>query len=295
MDRPFIEAAGLGSLVRAHTVSLVAPFRRRQTLSSASVKDDLGRIEEFLRWAWDSSSTRIEASEFGTALFNDRFPSYWDGTLLRVERPDGASAAELIAEADRLFSGFGHREIVVFDDVEGARFAPAFRQAGWEVDRLVFMAARRAADRGSAMAVDEADFAEVAPLLVETNLHGHGGMTPAAAEANAAVRQMLVDIVGVRFFVARLDGVPAGVSELLAHEGVAEIDNVNTLERYRGRGIASALVDRAVREGRDGGADLVFLIADDADWPKQLYAKLGFDPVGWYWQFTRPPAGESYR
>jgi hypothetical protein len=54
-------------------------------------------------------------------------------------------------------------------------------------------------------------------------------------------------------------------------------------------------VGRAAQEGRDGGADLVFLIADDADWPKQLYAKLGFDPLGRYWQFTRPPAGESYR
>jgi GNAT superfamily N-acetyltransferase len=227
------------------------------------VTDDLGRIEAFLRWAWETSSTRIEASGFGTALFNDRFPSYWDGTLLRVERSSGTGtgAAELIAEADRMFSGFMHREIVVFDDAAGGRLAPAFRPAGWEVDRLVFMAARRAADRASTMTVDKVDFDDVAPLLVETNLHGHGGMTAAAAESNAAVREMLVDII----------------------------------ERFRGRGIARALVGRAVREGRDAGAELVFLIADDVDWPKQLYAKLGFDPVGRYWQFTRPPAGESYR
>jgi GNAT superfamily N-acetyltransferase len=259
------------------------------------VTDDLERIEAFLRWGWEVSSTRIEASEFGTAVFNDRFPSYWDGNLLLVDGPTEAGAGPLIAETDRLFPGFAHREIAVFDDVGGARLAPAFRRAGWEVDRLVFMASRREADRESSMGVDEAEYEEVLPLLLETNLHGHGGMTPAAAEANAAVRQMLVDLVGVRFFVGRVDGVLAGVCELFAHEGVAEIDNVNTLERYRGRGIARAVVGRAVQEGRDGGADLVFLIADDADWPKQLYAKLGFDPVGRYWQFTRPPAGESYR
>lgn len=92
-----------------------------------------------------------------------------------------------------------------------------------------------------------------------------------------------------------MDGSLAGVSELIVHDGVAEIDNVNTLERFRGRGVARAVVGRAVREGIEGGADLVFLIADDGDWPKQLYAKLGFDPVGIYWRFTRPPAGESYR
>ena len=64
------------------------------------------------------------------------------------------------------------------------------------------------------------------------------------------------------------------------HEGVAEIDNVHTLERFRGRGVARAVVGRAVQEASSiAGADLVFLIADDADWPKELYAKLGFDPV----------------
>ena len=42
-------------------------------------------------------------------------------------------------------------------------------------------------------------------------------------------------------------------------------------------------------------ADLVFLIADAADWPQELYGKLGFDPVGTYRQFTKSPAGETDR
>jgi hypothetical protein len=33
----------------------------------------------------------------------------------------------------------------------------------------------------------------------------------------------------------------------------------------------------------------VFLTADDADWPKQLYAKLGFDEAAHHWRFTRRP------
>ena len=256
---------------------------------------DLDRIEAFLRWAWDSASTRTETSAFGTALFNERFPSYWDGNLLRVDRAVDASAADLIVEADRWFEGFAHREIAVFDEATGARLAPAFRREGWEVDQLVYMARRREPDRRSSMPVDEVGFDEVSSLLVETNLHGHGGMTVAAAEANAAVRRMLVDLTGIRFFVARVDGELAGACELSVHDRVAEIDNVNTLERFRGRGVARAVVGRAVQEGLERGADLVFLIADDADWPKQLYAKLGFDPVSTYWQFTKPPAGESYR
>jgi predicted GNAT family acetyltransferase len=45
---------------------------------------------------------------------------------------------------------------------------------------------------------------------------------------------------------------------------------VHTLERFRGRGIARAVVGRALREARRSGADRAFLIADDADWPKEL-------------------------
>ena len=256
---------------------------------------DLDRIEGFLRWTWEAGSTRVEPSASGIAVFNDRYPTYWDGNFLLVDRPGDADASALIAETDRLFHGSAHREIAVLDEAAGSRAAPAFRHEGWEVDRLLFMALRRDPDREPPLAVEEAGFEDVAPLLVETNLHAHGGMTPAAAEANAAVRAMLVDALGVRFFVVRVDRELPGVCELIVHGDAAEIDNVNTLERFRGRGIARATVGRAVREARGDGADLVFLIADDADWPKRLYAKLGFDPVGTYWQFTRPPAGESYR
>jgi hypothetical protein len=37
---------------------------------------------------------------------------------------------------------------------------------------------------------------------------------------------------------------------------------------------------RAAGEARAEGADLVFLVADGDDWPKELYRKLGFDTVG---------------
>ena len=31
---------------------------------------------------------------------------------------------------------------------------------------------------------------------------------------------------------------------------------------------------------RSAGNELVFIQADDDGWPKQLYSRLGFDPVG---------------
>jgi predicted GNAT family acetyltransferase len=70
-------------------------------------------------------------------------------------------------------------------------------------------------------------------------------------------------------------------------DGVAQIEDVETLEEFRGRGAARAVVLAAAAAARDVGAALVFLIADDEDWPKALYQRLGFDPVGESWEFVR--------
>ena len=38
-------------------------------------------------------------------------------------------------------------------------------------------------------------------------------------------------------------------------------------------------------KARRAGAELVFLVADDEDWPKELYRKLGFDDLGRVYEF----------
>ena len=47
----------------------------------------------------------------------------------------------------------------------------------------------------------------------------------------------------------------------------------------------------AVEAALDTGHELVFIVADDEDWPKDLYERLGFGPVGRPWCFTRPGPG----
>jgi predicted GNAT family acetyltransferase len=90
--------------------------------------------------------------------------------------------------------------------------------------------------------------------------------------------------------VAEVDGQPASVCELYVLGDVAQVEDVNTIEEFRGRGLGSAVVLAAADAARARGCDVVFLIADDADWPKDLYARLGFDPVGRFWSFVRTPS-----
>jgi len=49
------------------------------------------------------------------------------------------------------------------------------------------------------------------------------------------------------------------------------------------------VVARALAEAYASGHDLVFLLADDDDWPKELYRKLGFHDAGHVYELLREP------
>jgi ribosomal protein S18 acetylase RimI-like enzyme len=262
------------------------------------VDADLRRVEAFCLWWSSTLSERTEPWRFGTALFDDRYPDRWDSNYLRVERALGTTGAlELAEDAERVMARFRHRQVVVLDDEDGERLAGGFAELGWEADRLVYMVLRREPDRPpSPMGSAEVDLATIRPVIVAANLEGgHGGVTHADARMLADFRDVLIERIGARFFTAIVDGEPAGYCELYVHDGVAQIEDVNTLPRFRNRGAARAAVSRAIAEARAAGADLVFLIADANGWPRQLYGKLGFDPAGYFWQFVKPPVGPSRR
>ena len=83
--------------------------------------------------------------------------------------------------------------------------------------------------------------------------------------------------------------VAIGVEEEDSLPPQPQIETVDTLEEHRGRGLARATVLVALGEAKASGCDLVFLVADEEDWPKQLYAKLGFDPLCYLFDFLLMP------
>jgi ribosomal protein S18 acetylase RimI-like enzyme len=249
---------------------------------------DLARAAVFGRTLLERTSTRVEPWRFGRAFFHDDVPARYDSNVALVERPlDGAPAERLADEVDRLLEAFPHREIVVEDADEGAGVAMGLAGLGYRADRLVVMAARRRPDREPAVEVEELPLEELRPLHVE--LMRRDPASASAAEALADFLQVLRDGAGARFFAARADGELAACCELYPGGDVAQVENVNTLDEFRGRGLARACVLRAIAASRASGADLIFLHADAGDWPQHLYEKLGFDALGSRWSFLRPP------
>jgi GNAT superfamily N-acetyltransferase len=70
------------------------------------------------------------------------------------------------------------------------------------------------------------------------------------------------------------------VCTLLSDGEVAQVEEVCTVPEARGRGLARAAVQAAAGVALAEGHGLVFLLAEADDWPKELYASLGFATVG---------------
>ena len=249
------------------------------------------RAAAFEREILRTTSSRVEPCAFGVAFLQEAFPRRYSSNLLWID-PDArpSSAVAVADEAERVLGGAGlsHRKVVAGGAL-GRRLAPGLLELGWSADHLLVMALERGPDRPASVPVREARFADVRPLLEEGVRRAEPDADEETVRQLVAHRRLLEERVGARFFVSRVDDRDAGVCELYAARGVAQIEDVETLEELRGRGAARAAVLAAARAARADGADLVFLVADDDDWPKELYRRLGFDAVGDTWEFTRAP------
>jgi GNAT superfamily N-acetyltransferase len=245
-------------------------------------------FEEALR---EQGVDQIVPFRWGDAVLTTSLPRVWDFNLLRVTE-SGASAAELAAEADRIQgdAGIAHRRVAAEDEnlVEG------FAELEWETNRFVFMAYRGAA-------APFADRPEVREVSREILLPIREALVREApwADDEVAVRQVLAAGARVaqaarpRHFAVQVDGEMVSAADLYTDGATAQVEDVVTLAPHRNQGYASAVILHAVDEAVASGHDFVFLVADDEDWPKDLYARLGFEPIGRRWTFQRRPPTEG--
>lgn len=254
---------------------------------------ELERCIEFVTRIADNAAKQKEPSAFGVAHLNDDLPHVWSRNyLFASEKLDRADASALALETDRIFEprGLRHRKVELVDPEAGARLEPAFRELGWIAQCDVVMVAHRPPDHPThTSVVAEVSFDEISDAWAE------GWRTEPHVENEEAVRQLVdskrvvAEAAETRFFASRVEARIGSYCELYSDGRTAQIENVFTLEQFRKRGLARATVTRALEEAQAGEHDLIFLLADRDDWPRQLYEKLGFDEVGRMWEFIRPP------
>ena len=161
-------------------------------------------------------------------------------------------------------AGVRHGKVEVYDEEAGARLAPGFRELGWQVQCDVLMVARRAPDRPRRSLARP----RRSRRRARARLGGSGHATTATIDDEDIVRQLAAskrivlaseidDASSQRASTAR----SRGYCELYSLANTGQIEAVLTLQRLRNRGLARALVLRALAASRAAGNDLTFLLA----------------------------------
>jgi GNAT superfamily N-acetyltransferase len=253
-----------------------------------SAASELERISAFLDRMEEGAAQRIEPVRGGVALLDDRIPHVYFANQVRLDPSTETKASAAAAEAERVqgAAALGHRRITVHDNAAGQSLAPGLRALGWDVDRLAVMVQRdppdEQIDTSSVHEVTDGGWKSLRRLMLE-----HEDMDPTVIQQMESAVESLNRTVGLRTFGVDVDGVVASCCDLFSDGVTAQIEAVATLHSHRNRGLARAVVWRAVQEARATGHDLIFLMASADDWPRVLYRRLGFREIGYFFEFLK--------
>jgi RimJ/RimL family protein N-acetyltransferase/ribosomal protein S18 acetylase RimI-like enzyme len=235
----------------------------------------IDRIHAFRAALQDAAAEQRVSARHGDGLFAPSVREVYDMNYVRAEEP--APADELIADAEQLMEDYFHRRVIL--ERASARTAAGFRAQGWTVVPHLVMAHLREPDKQvDTSMVREVSFEELTAARREVTVGEPWGDDEISALLDDA-KQLIMRAVPTRFFAAFSDGEVAAYCEVRSDGTIGQIEDVNTLQRFRGRGLGRAVVQYAVDQAR-GHNEIVYLEALADDWPRELYAKLGFDVVG---------------
>lgn len=244
----------------------------------------LERALAFQRGISERESTRVERFRWGAAYFLDDVPFSYDQNFVDFEVPlPGIAPEEALAEADRLQGGadLEHRELRFVSTEDARRFTPAFRGPRWRAEDNLYMALLSEPERApDTSGVRLAPWEDARPAIEKTTRRQPYATTEEVVRQLVDRTMFTIEAVRTRFLVSEVNGEIASYCLLFTDGTVAQIEDVNTLEEHRGRGLALATVHAAVAIARSEGHDLIWLVADGDDWPQHMYRKLGFRDIG---------------
>jgi hypothetical protein len=239
----------------------------------AAVQDAVARERVELPW--------------GTALRSPDLPGVFDANLARLEeRWEEPSPAALIADLERVRGDLFFDKLFVDDEPTAQRLREGLEAAGFDTQTLAVMA-YRGGPVDVAPGAREVSQAEAHATRVAINTEE---LPPEAAEYAphiAHLQERIAEEIPTRVFAAPAAGEIGALCSLYTVAGVSQVEEVSTLRVRRGEGLAAAAVQAALHAAQEMAPELVFVVADEEDWVKDWYARIGFEPVGHTFRFTR--------
>jgi ribosomal protein S18 acetylase RimI-like enzyme len=252
------------------------------------------RALAFERGARTRAVARVEPLPYGEAFFQEALSHVYWANLLWVTARDGVGYGELAAEADRLFGGFAHRQVVIQHESLWSALEDEFVAGGWERDAILYMTHERPPDRMPEdwAAVHEVGHDDVRAAEAHFLRDEPGTTTPEARSQVMRHNRHIGELLDERCFAAFADDAVCAYAKLRHVDGVAQVEDVAVAPEHRGAGLGRLVTSAALAAGLALAPELLFIVADEEDWPRELYGRLGFEPAGRIRGFLRPPPSD---
>ncbi|MEA2482702.1 MAG: hypothetical protein QOC55_649 [Thermoleophilaceae bacterium] len=220
----------------------------------------------------DAGALRRTEFPGGVAYFNEELPLVWDVNFVRVDHP----AVDLVATVERLQDGLGHRKVLIENPLLVEAHGPELIGRGYARRGLVALAREPGGELDPD--VREVPYDQVRPFRFAVHMEQLSPPREEVADQVGRVHDRTHPHTGERWLVIHAEGEPAGHLIVYSHEGLAQIEDVGVLERFRGRGLARRLIQHAL-ELLAPDHDTVFITAETDDWPHTFYRRLGFEHI----------------
>lgn len=256
--------------------------------ASPSSQAQLSAIQDFVRGTQQLLPGEVREIPEGWVVRSPSWPGLWMLNQVRVMTEVTYEQATELCR--RYLSDASYDHLHVEDQDSGPALVERFRGEGWNVDVDLNSVLEGEPDRRvDTGAVIEPDEDEALALMERWVTEDETlTLTPEDLAHLMEANRVTWRVRGARRLGVRSsDGRLAAITMLFSDGRTGQVEDVYVVPEARGQGFGRMLVTRGIELAREGGHELTFIVADDNDWPKQLYRKLGFDPIGRSWIFHR--------
>jgi ribosomal protein S18 acetylase RimI-like enzyme len=250
------------------------------------------RAFAFIRDLDRRASSRVEKLPFGTAYLRPEIPHVWSRNFVSVEAPlDELDLKEVLEVSERLHSeaGLHHRRLAFDHEASAGAAAVELQPQGWRPGRVAVMP-HKGPDAAPEPPPGGKEVEHEALRPLKATLLGLDPQTrpPDVSEQLLEGYRVLGAAAGERSFAYEADGELVASCRLYSDGSTAQIEDVGTLPSHRGRNYGNAVVLLALQEAW-ASHEFVFIEAEAADWPKDWYARAGFEEAGAVCDLVRDP------
>ena len=271
------------------SVVAVLPYRPPVAPALPAPDDVLGRTVAFYASLPVRRAVGTGDVPGGVAVLDPDFAHSRDNNRLVLSQPVDADTVE--SAATDVGGNAGWPSLTAALLWPGAdAVAGELARRGWAAEELLLMA--RAAGRlpggERAEVVDQREVHDLWERSWRADLPESGPRLDQLV-AQLIGRERLNDrIVAVRDVVVREGERVVAAGQLRIDGATAAVESVMTDPAARGRGHGDAVLARCLDLATEAGCDLVVLEAAADDWPREWYARHGFETVGRSWFVSRP-------